>query len=169
MVDPSFIDVSNKIPIINITCSPISDDALLSMGLGQQQLNAYSGGNYVGQLDWLDNQLLESFRYSGMSNVDRCVDLQDVYDLNIVNVYKEGFSSVIIQEQPVSAPACPSRPVWFDLDESKVANSCPFHANGTHASIAPALHSTCEQSAFSYATLLACSAPALLRARLFEH
>ncbi|KAH0433787.1 hypothetical protein IEQ34_026970 [Dendrobium chrysotoxum] len=48
LIDGSgYSDVSNKEPIINISCSPLFGDALVSLGLEKRHLNGSSAGIFV--------------------------------------------------------------------------------------------------------------------------
>lgn len=69
-------DISNKMPIIKIYCSSLSDDALVSLGLEKQDLNVCYVGNVVDNSDWLNDQSIVN-KNVGEFKVGNCHDLQE--------------------------------------------------------------------------------------------
>ncbi|KAH0458927.1 hypothetical protein IEQ34_011741 [Dendrobium chrysotoxum] len=94
-VMPNSLDVSNKVPIIDIPLSPISNDALIDLGLVNQKLDLHSNKNPIDHFDWLVNCDLSSNGGFGKGNDGLGNGSREVYDLNVVQVANEGFSNVV--------------------------------------------------------------------------
>ncbi|KAH0460787.1 hypothetical protein IEQ34_008362 [Dendrobium chrysotoxum] len=69
-----YYDVSNKEPIINISCSLLFDDALVSLGLEKQHLYGSSAGISIDNIDWLYD-LLGIVRNVGKMSIGNYHDL----------------------------------------------------------------------------------------------